>query len=320
MTGVSGGEGGRGSEGGARPRVSPRPGASRPRPRGAAHVARPRAWCWWSMTMISWSPRPSRRWQGGTGRLGHESSTCPGPASRPARLRQPRQRAGRSGGGGRGDERGRAVPLRPPPGQPASGSSPPRGARTAVAAAAHPRRGGVRSASLPPATGGRSTTVAAQWKRRLLPDPPPAETGPRGAGGDARGRRRSDQGLRQGQGGRRPQLQCRAGLGDRLPRPQRRRQDHHPADAARTGHPDLGDGDDRGEALRRAERSRPHRGSRSGGDQLPSRPHRPQPPTGMLRRRRGGRPPKSTSCSSWSVWPPPAGCRSRPIRWGCASA
>ena len=59
-------------------------------------------------------------------------------------------------------------------------------------------------------------------------------------------RPRADEGVpRQHPGSRSPQLHRRAGLGHRLPRPERRGQDHHAAHGARAGEPDRGHRDDR---------------------------------------------------------------------------
>ncbi|CAA9259969.1 MAG: Efflux ABC transporter, ATP-binding protein, partial [uncultured Blastococcus sp.] len=96
---------------------------------------------------------------------------------------------------------------------------------------------------------------------------------------------RTEQVLRPGACGHRPRLHRRAGIGDRLPGPQRRRQDHHAAhaaraDAARRRHRDLQRG-----PLHRAAGSPAHR--RGGArDRLPPGPDRTQPPARLLPRRR----------------------------------
>ena len=75
------------------------------------------------------------------------------------------------------------------------------------------------------------------------------------------GRRpRTHQVLRPGAGGHRPELHRRAGHGHRLPRPQRRRQDHDPADAARPdARPTPGTATFNGAPLRDLPEPAPHR-------------------------------------------------------------
>ena len=88
------------------------------------------------------------------------------------------------------------------------------------------------------------------------------------------------------QGPRRPDLLRRARGGHRVPRPQRRRQDHHAALPARPGHADRGDGHDRRPALPRPRATRSATvGAALEAAELPPRPVRPGAPAGDGARR-----------------------------------
>ena len=91
-----------------------------------------------------------------------------------------------------------------------------------------------------------------------------------------------------------------AGTVTGLPRAERRRQDHDPADAARAGHPRRGHGDDRRPPVSRprATRSARRRGAR--GHELPPRPAGRRSPGCCAAPPRLPEP-ASTRCSSWSA-------------------
>ena len=99
---------------------------------------------------------------------------------------------------------------------------------------------------------------------------------------------RGSQAVRRRVGRRPPRLRGRPGDGDRLPRPQRGRQDHHPADAARPGRPDLGRGHHRRPALPAAGRPGPAGRGRAGAERVPSGPLGSRPPAGPGHRGRAG--------------------------------
>ena len=110
------------------------------------------------------------------------------------------------------------------------------------------------------------------------------------------------------------------GSRDRLPRPERRRQDDDPADAARPGRADRRHRHHRRAALRRPRRSRSATSARcSRPTQLPSRPAGARSPARARHRRRAARSRASTRCSTRSASPTPATAASRASRSACAS-
>ena len=133
-------------------------------------------------------------------------------------------------------------------------------------------------------------------------------------------RRRAHQAVRRRARRRRPLLHRRPRPRDRLPRPQRRRQDHHPALPARPRRPHVGQRDDR-----RPDLPRPRR-TPCGSSARRSRPPASTPGAARATTCGCSRAPRASTrggcprCSSWS------GCRTRrPARWAasasaCASA
>ena len=125
-----------------------------------------------------------------------------------------------------------------------------------------------------------------------------------------------DQALRPGPRGRRSQLQRRRGHRDRLPRPERRGQNHHAAHAARPGHAHRGHRHHQRPPLPRRQEQRRRV---AGGNRLPSRPHRPRPSAGAGAgpgRRRG--PCRRTAGQSGPRRQRPA-AGSEPTRSACGS-
>ena len=103
----------------------------------------------------------------------------------------------------------------------------------------------------PPQPPGRRASAAARPTTPRLPARSvvgvPQTSKEAGHGGHQRAR--AQQALRRRARRRPARLRRRPRDGDRFPRPQRGRQDDHPADAPRPGHPDLGHGHDRRPAL-----------------------------------------------------------------------
>ena len=100
-------------------------------------------------------------------------------------------------------------------------------------------------------------------------------------------RRRSDQGLRRrGARGRPAQFHGRSRHGDRVPRPERRRQDDHAASPARARPPHVRHRDDRRAALPPDPPAADRGGRGAGVLELPPGPDRAEPPADPVHRRR----------------------------------
>src|SRR5215469_4239632 len=127
-------------------------------------------------------------------------------------------------------------------------------------------------------------------RRELRRDKPRAQrlTAPGGSAHVRHQRQSPDQALRPGPRGGRSVFRRPPGHGHRLPRPERGREDHHPADPARPGRPDGRVGHDRRGRIPQAARPDAPGRRRAGQQHLPPRPQRHPAPEGH---RHGGRHP-----------------------------
>ena len=158
------------------------------------------------------------------------------------------------------------------------------------------RRGGGRLHRRGAGVGGQAPKAAAATRRRRRRPAPSDSSLPA-----CRARSpQPDQALRQDRRRRRPLLLGRGRPGDRLPRPQRRRQDDDDAGPAGPGAAEPRRGTGRGAAAGGDDRAAAHDRRRARGDRLPPRPQRPQPPAGARRLGRHPRARGSRRCWRWS--------------------